>query len=128
MISIKGSIHEMDEIKKEIDRNTKRNGELRKHYKKLESEVLKYLEENDEIGVKYKNIAVIVENKPKREIKKAKEAEKDVMQILEDYGVDSADVSKVLKKITEAKKGEEIDNKKIKIKSLDDVKSRKKKE
>ena len=32
------------------------------------------------------------------------------------------------KKGKKAKKGEEIDNKKIKIKSLDDVKSRKKKE
>ena len=122
-------MNEMEDISREITRNSKRNSELRKIYKRLEVEVLKYFAEKDEIGVRYTNknnktIAVIVENKVKREGKKVKDAERDASLVLEEYGIESVDAAKVLKKIAEAKKGDEVDSKKIKIKSVDEAKKK----
>ena len=128
-MSIQGTMNEMEDISREIARNSKRNSELRKIYKRLEVEVLKYFAEKDEVGVRYTNknnktIAVIVENKIKREGKKVKDAERDASLVLEEYGIESVDALKVLKKIAEAKKGEEVDSKKIKIKAVEEAKKK----
>ena len=128
-MSIQGTMNEMEDISREIARNSKRNSELRKIYKRLEVEVLKYFAEKDEVGVRYTNknnktIAVIVENKIKREGKKVKDAERDASLVLVEYGIESVDALKVLKKIAEAKKGEEVDSKKIKIKAVEEAKKK----
>jgi len=125
MISVKGTIDEMDKIKKEISRNMKINSELRKRYNKLEVDVLSFFEKNGEESAKYKNLAIFVENKAKYETKKVKDVERDAARVLEEYGVDSSDAMKVLKKLSEAKKGEEAMSKKIKIKPITEAMEKK---
>jgi len=115
MLSIQSSINELEDIKREITRNSKRNSDLRKRYKTIETDIVKYLEDKGEIGVKYKNIAIVVENKVKREVRKKKDAEDEAVRVLEEYGIDGADAYTALKKILEARKGDEIDNKRVKI-------------
>ena len=60
----------------------------------------------------------------KRKPKKPEDIEKDTQLILEEYGILSSDSASIVKRINEAKKGSEVDNKKIKIKPYEQGKKK----
>lgn len=115
-MSIKGYVNELNQLNAEIKRLQARTRLLRQKSKKVEEHIVKYLQEKDQPGVKYKGTAIVMENKPKRLLKKTKEREEDALEVLRSHGVENAD--KVLKEIMEARKGDSVNTTKIKIKQI----------
>ena len=116
MSSIQSYVNELKNLNIELKRVNKNAFDIRKKIKEAEKNIIEYLREKEQPGVKYQDMAIIVENKTKRANKKKKDIEEDSIRILEDCGV--YDAKNVLDKILNARKGEEIENKKIKIKKI----------
>ena len=115
-MSIVNYINELQSINVEIAKNNKLNANLRKRAKQLEKEKTDYLEAKDQPGVKFQNIAIVVEKKPKWTTKKKKDTEEDSLKVLEEYGV--SDPKAALNELVRVRKGDEFESKKIKIKKL----------
>lgn len=116
MSTIVSYINELQSINKAISENNKKNASLRKRAKHIEKEIAEYLEEKDQPGVKFQNVAIVVEKKPKWTTKKKKDREEDSLRILEDYGVTESRAA--LEDLMRVRKGEEFEDKKIKIKKI----------
>lgn len=116
MSTIQSYVNQLRDLNIELKRVVKNASDIRKQIKVVEKNILEYLNEKDQPGVKYKDIAIVIENKPKRTGKSKKDKEEDSLRILEEYGI--SDAKDVLKKIQEAQRGEEVENKKIKIKQI----------
>lgn len=115
-MSIKADINELNQVNAEIKRLGDLGRTLKKQAKVIESRILEYLQSKEQPGVKFNDTAIIVENKVKRGSKKTAERENDAIRILEDNGIDNA--KQVLNQILEARKGDEEEIKKIKIKKI----------
>lgn len=115
-MSIKNYVNEMNLINAEIKRVSAHLKNLRKKSKELEEYIVIFLKQKDQPGLKYDNTAIIVETKAKRTSKKKSEAEIDALRVLEENGVE--DPRKVLQEIIEARKGYEVEQKKLKIKKI----------
>ena len=117
MSSIKHLIIELQQVNNELKRVTAIGKQLRKQSKSIESEIIEYLEINNQPGVKYNGTAIIVKRKSKRATKKNKDKDNDAIEVLKDYGID--DPERVLKQLLDARKGDEIEENKIDIKTFD---------
>lgn len=115
-MSIKTYVNELNQINIEIKRVSQHLRTLRKKSKEMETYIVDYLKMKDQPGLKYDNTAILVETKSKRVAKKKSDAEEDIIRLLEDHGID--DPRSVLQEIAEAKKGQEIEQNKIKIKKI----------
>jgi len=115
-MSIVNYINELQSINVAITKNNKENATLRKRAKQLEKDITEYLEAKDQPGVKFQNMAIVVEKKPKWTTKKKKDTEEDSLRVLEDYGV--SDPKAALDELARVRKGDEFEAKKIKIKKL----------
>jgi hypothetical protein len=116
MSSIQSYVSELKNLNIELKRVNKNAFDIRKKIKEVEKNIIEYLREKEQPGVKYQDMAIIVENKTKRANKKKKDIEEDSIRILEENGI--RDPKNVLDKILDARKGDEVENKKIKIKKL----------
>ena len=115
-MSIKSDVTELNNLNVEIKRQCETLRRLRKRKKELEDNIVKYLEEKDQIGLKYQNTAVVVEHTHQRQGKKQKERESDAINILRQYGVENA--NSALKDLLEAYRGQQIDKVALKFKKL----------
>lgn len=115
-MSIQNYIDELKNLNIELKRLNKASAIIRKNIKESEKNIIEYLNEKDQPGVKYQDFAIVLENSQKRVTKKKKDIEEDSIRVLEEYGLSNP--KSVLEKILEARKGEEIDSQKIKIKKL----------
>ena len=75
-----------------------------------------YLHEKNEPGLKYNGKAIIIENKEKRNQKSKKDKKTDVVSLLEELGVNEADI--VYDKILDVQKKAPFSERKIKLKKL----------
>jgi len=116
MSSIQSYVNDLKNLNIELKRLNKNALEIRKKIKEAERNIIDYLREKEQPGVKYQDMAIIIENKTKRVSKKKKDIEEDSIRVLENVGISNA--KSVLDKILDARKGEEIEDKKIKIKKL----------
>lgn len=115
-MSIRNYIDEIKNLNIELKRLNKASAIIRKNIKDVEKNIIDYLDQKEQPGVKYQDFAVIVENKTKHTSKKKKDIEEDSLRILEEYGISNP--QSALKEILEARRGEEVDNKKLKIKKI----------
>jgi hypothetical protein len=115
-MSIQNYINELQSINIAIAKNNKENASLRKRAKSIEEEITKYLEVKEQPGVKFKDVAVVVETKPKWAYKGKKDKEEDSIKILREYGV--SDPRGALDDLFRVRKGEEMETKKIRIKKI----------
>ena len=116
-MSIKGDVNELKQINTEIKRVSEHLRNLRKMAKEIETRIINYLSEKEQPGLKYKGNAIILENKLKREHKKNKDKQEDALKVLKNYGIENPD--EVLSEIMEARKGEKIEQQKIKFKNIE---------
>ena len=112
-MSIKSKIDELDKIQNEIKRNNAFNKSLRTRVNELEEDISVYLHEKNEPGLKYNGKAIIIENKEKRD---KKDKKTDVVSLLEELGVNEADI--VYDKILDVQKKAPFSERKIKLKKL----------
>jgi hypothetical protein len=116
MSAIQNYINELKNLSIELKRLNKASHAVRQRAKQVESDIINYLREKEQPGVKYQDMAIVVENKTKRINKSKKDIEEDSLRVLEDYGISNA--KEVLDEILRARKGEEIENQKLKIKNI----------
>lgn len=116
MSSIQSEVQELKNINLEIKRLQIETKKLRKRAVELEKNIITYLNEKEQPGVKYQNTAIVVENKAKKVRKSKKEIENDTLRILEENGVYNA--KEVLAKISKTKSGDEIQMQKIKVQAI----------
>ena len=106
----------MKNIDAEIKRQAGSLKLLRKRKTELEQNIVKYLEEKEQPGLKFQGEAIIIQSKSARKTKKKGEKLADSLSILENYGIHNAE--KVLSEILEAQRGEEIEVRKIKTQKI----------
>lgn len=88
---------------------------LRKRKDELEKKIEDFLIEKDQPGVKYRDVAVVIEkNHYKRVPKKKNQKEEDCINILKHYGIGNAE--KICNEMFESLKGDEVPKNSIKIK------------
>ena len=113
-------VNELKNINIAIKNYRKQIADLKKRGTTLEKNILTYLNEKDQPGVKHQNVAIIIENKPKK-VKNKQTIEKECMRILQENGITNPKL--VLNQITETKKGESIGMQKIKIQDIEKKKN-----
>lgn len=116
MSGIKSNFNELNQINTEIKRISEVLRRLRARAKEVEQNILQYLESKEQEGVKYDGTVVLVESKTKRVSKKKKEVEEDSINVLREHGIENPE--RVLQEILEARRGEAVQNQKLKIKKL----------
>lgn len=115
-MSLKSSIQELDRVDKEITRLSGILKKLRSQKKNVEQNIIKFLQEKNQPGVKYKNNAIMVEQKEKRTRKKKTQKNQDIVNVLVSYGIHNPE--EALKKILEANSGNIEMTDKLKIKKI----------
>ena len=103
-MSIQAYVSELQNLNIELKRIRQTSTDLRKKIKNVESNIMEYLKEKQQPGVKYHDTAIIIENKSKRITKPSKDKEYDSLRVLEEYGI--RDAKNVLEQILESRKGE----------------------
>ena len=102
-MSIAETVKEIKNLTAEIKTRSKELRDLRAQKKAAEANVLKWLHENEQPGVKYKTTVMTMEEKSKRTRKKKAEKMKDGMEVLRKYNVQNCE--KVLEEIVESMRG-----------------------
>jgi hypothetical protein len=115
-MSITNYVNELQTINKEIKRQSIETSKLRKRAKDLETHIEEFLKDKDQLGVKFGNVAIVLETKPKFSVKPKKDKDDDSIKILENIGVENP--REILEKLERTKKGDEFEHTKIKIKKL----------
>jgi hypothetical protein len=119
-MSIQGSVNELKQLYAEIKLRSKELRKLREQSKRVEDGIISFLKEKEHLGVKYQDIAIVLDNKTKRTYKKKTEKESDAIRVLEEHGVRSP--KRVLSEINNAQKGDEIVQQKIKLEKIEKLK------
>jgi len=88
-MSIQADIKELTEINSEIGRLSKEISKLRKHAKQKEQNIISYLKEKEQHGVKFGGNALILDTKAKNIAKPKKTKEESYMKVLEDFGIEN---------------------------------------
>lgn len=112
-MSIRADVNTLTALRAEMKNLRERMKGLRVKEAEVTARIAEYLKVKDTPGLKDNGVAIILEQKETTGRKKAKEGDNDVMSILERYGI--RDTEKVLKEITEARKGEKVLKEKLKI-------------
>ena len=114
-MSIKNTVREFVEIETEIKRTRKHLQGLNEKKKKVEEEIITYLEETDQPGLKYNGMTFVPSERTVRKYKKKSERFTSAEDILENCGIQNS--KKILEEILESMKGSP-DNKQF-IKKFD---------
>ena len=88
-MSIQGDIRELTDINKEISRLSKEASKFRKIAKTKEKNIISYLKEKEQHGVKFDGNALILEVKPKPVTKPKKLKEESYIKVLEELGLEN---------------------------------------
>jgi hypothetical protein len=120
MGDIASAINELKELENESIRIKKQLKDLNGRKKKLEDQIKKYLEAKDQIGLKYRDVAVIAQPSTKRTRVKKQEQVERVQTYLENAGMRVK--PDIVEKILEQLKGEEKETVKIKLTNINKLK------
>jgi len=113
---IQNYVDELNNIKSEIIRNNQRNKLLKKRATELESNILAYLREKEQDGVKYKGKAIIVKTQEKIKPKKKQEKQEAIINVLYNAGINEPEA--IYEKLLQAQKGESVEKQQLKIHTL----------
>uniref|UniRef100_A0A6C0KGE3 Uncharacterized protein n=1 Tax=viral metagenome TaxID=1070528 RepID=A0A6C0KGE3_9ZZZZ len=110
-------VTELKDLSLDIKRRAGELSKLRKRKDEIEKKICEFLVQQDQPGVKYRDVAVILEkNKYKRLPKKKAQKEEDAVNVLKHYGVGNAE--KILAEVIETMKGEEVPKNSIRLKNV----------
>ena len=116
MTSIQGDINEINQINREMTELRKKLSVLRQEKAKAEDRINQFLQEKDQPGVKYKGMAITLEEKKKRVYKDKKSKETDVINVLKRYGIDNS--KEVLYELLDAIRGDVETSSVVKVRNL----------
>lgn len=116
MSEIKAILEELKNTAIELKEVNKHARELRARKKELEADVIKFLEDNEQPGLRFANVVFISSEKKKRAYKKKADKIGDASAVLDKYGV--KDSKKVLEEVLEATRGAVSQIPALKIKEM----------
>lgn len=119
MGDIASAINELKELENESVRLKKQLREINTRKKKLEDHIKKYLEAKDQIGLKYRDVAVIAQPSTKRTRVKKQDQIERVQSYLEKSGMRVK--PEIVEKLIEHLKGDEKETVKIKLTNINKV-------
>lgn len=119
MSTIQSNVNEIKEINLEIKQLQQKIKTLKKRSDELERDILQYLNEKDQPGVKYQNTAIVIENKQKNVLKKKKEANLEQLRFIAEQGISNPE--NFLKHLNNIKKENTVEMQKIKIQNYKHV-------
>jgi hypothetical protein len=105
MNDIRQDLKELSNIIEESKRLMDELNTLRGRKKELEQRLIEYLQNTDEVGLKYESFIFIPKDKKIRKKLKKKERDEAAVRVLGDYGVEQPKEAYV--KLMDAMKGEE---------------------
>jgi hypothetical protein len=120
MGDIASSINELKELENESSRLKKQLKEINLRKKKLEENIKKYLEAKDQIGLKYRDVAVIAQPTTTRTRVKKQEQIERIQLYFENSGMRVK--PEIIEKMIEQLKGEEKETVKIKLTNINKMK------
>jgi hypothetical protein len=106
---------ELKVIDTEIKRLFIQLKELRIKKKQIEEQIIQYLEDKDQPGLKYEDLLVLSAKSKRRERKTKEDKESDILQILEQKGIRNS--RETYSEIMDALKGREMVTPVLKIKN-----------
>lgn len=115
-MSIRSYIAELKEYNVELKRLREQTSIIKKKAEDVKQRIAEYLTEKEQDGVRYNDVAVILESKERRAGKKVKDRDGDALKVLTSYGV--TDPREALNRILEARKGAIVEKHEIKIQPL----------
>lgn len=101
---IKATLRELRDITSELKALNKTAKGLREKKKELEGNVIEYLEERGDVGIKYEDFIFMNDQKETRKRKKKKEQEADAISVLRKFKVHNA--AEAYSEMLDAMKGE----------------------
>ena len=116
MTSIQGDINEINQIDIEMKELRRKLSILRQQKTKAEDRINQFLQEKDQPGVKYKGMAITLEEKKKRVYKDKKSKETDGINVLKRYGIDNS--KEVLSELLDAIRGDVETSSVVKVRNL----------
>lgn len=115
-MSIQSDINELQSINIEIKNIQQRLKHIRNQKKKVENRINNFLKEKQQPGVKYKGVAITVQDVKKRSYKKKQHKKDDGCYILNKYGINNS--KQVLEELLEAMRGSPEYKPVIKMKNI----------
>ncbi len=103
-------------ISKEIKNLNASRKKLKDIEQDINNRIADFLKSKNQIGLKYKGKAILIEHNEKRTKKPNRERDADSISVLEKLGVRSPE--KALKQIMEARQGEKMQTEKLKIQKI----------
>jgi hypothetical protein len=103
-LSVTSDVSELTNLTAEIKRQTLALKDLRKRAAECKKRICEYMKSKDQPGVKFRDQALVLEEKTTRATKKKADKVADTIKILRANGI--ADPSKVLNELEEARKGQ----------------------
>ncbi len=114
-MSITGMISELDSINKELKRIREQLKQLSERKKELEENILKYMEEQEKVGIEYKNVVLTAQETIKRDKKNKDEKIESVKTLLKKNGMNNVS-DDFVENLMNSMKGEKIKKTELKIK------------
>lgn len=105
MSNVREDLKELSKIYENLKKFSAEIKELRDRKKEIETNLIDYLQQTEEVGLRYESFIFFPKDKKIRKKLKKKEREENSIKVLEDYGVDQA--KEAYEKLMEAMKGEE---------------------
>lgn len=115
MSDIVSDVQELQQIDKELANLRKRIRVLQSRKKLLENQIIQFMDENDQPGLKYKGVALVAEDIKRRKHKSKKTRIQDGMSVLRKYGLHN---ERALQELMEAIRGDVEVSKKLKVKKI----------
>lgn len=117
-MSIKADAEELERYQLEIKNLQQKLKFYREKEKEIKERIDNYLMAKDLPGIKHHGTAIIVENKEARTRKKVKDQTVDAIAVLEKHGITNP--NEVLQELIEARKGDLVPARKLKIQKYKD--------
>jgi hypothetical protein len=105
MTSVREDLKELSRIYERLKTLSNEIKELRDRKKDLENNLIDYLQESEQVGLRYESFIFFPKDKKIRKKLKKKEREETAIKVLEDYGVNQP--KEAYEKLMDSMKGEE---------------------
>jgi hypothetical protein len=107
-MSIQSDLHELDMLEVEIKNLQAQIHTFKKQKKTIEDRIIKFLKDQETQGIKYKDKAILLENRNFRNKKSKSEKMNDISSVLRKHGIKNSEG--LLEEILEVQRGNESMN------------------
>lgn len=123
---IRSYVQELENVQREMKILRARIKKLREKEVGIKENINLYLSSKNQVGVKFEGKAVVLEPTVKRARKPKEEKQRDQITALQKFGLTAETATQAILALSEANKGEELPDEKLKIVDMNKIKRKKK--